>query len=181
MKLNMSGRWGELSGKIWIACAISMAVLFDAGSAEAQTTRIEKYYDNWKIECRDNDQGKRCGIVYALLNRESKQVVFSWTIVPDDENTEMQKAIVRTPLGVLLPAGLTVTFPGSNPLTIDFRTCGQRGCLSEIPLTDQWVKALRSQEMMTVSYKSANENDLQHEVNLEQFGDAFDFYLAEIE
>jgi invasion protein IalB len=147
--------------------------------ALAQTTRIEKYYDNWKVECRDNEERKNCGLVYALLNRETKRVVFSWTLVPDADADDRHKAVVLTPMGVLLPEGITVTFPESDPVKLSYRTCTARGCVAEVTMSEQWIRALSSQETLTVRYKSVGGRDLQHEVNLAQFAPAYEFYTAE--
>jgi invasion protein IalB len=170
-----------MSFKINIATASIIMIFSLTGMvAKAQTTKLEKYYDNWKVDCRDNTENKNCAMIYSLLNKKTKKIVFSWTIIPDSKTKKGNKAIVRTPYGILIPSGIMVAFPGGTPVKLNYRTCRRGGCISEITITDDWLKALRSQKNMTVSYKSNSGKDLQHKIELAKFNDAYEFYNAEL-
>lgn len=160
--------------------AMALAGLTMSGAADAQTTRLQKSFDNWRVDCRDDGKTKSCGLAYALVSSKTKKLVFSWTVVPKDTPGGPNKAVIRTPTGVLLADGVSVVFPGAKPLTISYLTCISQGCLAELDLTDQWTKALSSQATMTINYKSVRGTPLQHEVKLDKFADAFDFYLSQV-
>ena len=153
---------------------------FSVNDADAATTRLEKFFDNWKVECRDDEKTKNCALVFALLEKKSKRVVFSWTVSKDTEAKNLDMALIRTPTGVLLPDGVSVSFAGSEAVSVPFKTCGPRGCIAELKLDDQWLKALGSQETMSIAYKSVRGQDINHEITLKTFSEAYAFYKSEI-
>ena len=165
----------------FIAALAAAPIMLFSGvvSANAQTTKVEKFYDNWKVECRDDGKSKRCFMNYALLNPQNRNIVFSWTIVPDRDNAGQDKAIIRTPTGVLLPEGLSVSFASGSPVKAAYRTCRRNRCLSEFPLTNDWMSALGSQNEMTVKYKTERGRDISRKITLQKFSEAYEFYRSE--
>jgi len=160
--------------------ALALAGLMMTAPAHAQTTRIEKSFDNWRVDCQDDGKTKKCGMIYALVSRKTKKIVFSWSVVPKPDTSGINKAIIRTPTGVKLADGVTIVFPGAKPLNIAYATCVSQGCLAELDLSAQWTKALSSQAKMTINYNSFRGTPLQHEVKLDKFKEAFDFYLSQV-
>ena len=160
--------------------AAAMAAGWPIASAEAATTRVEKYFSNWKVECRDDEVNKSCALIYALLTRDTKRTVFSWTVIPDRENEGRNNVIVFTPFNVELANGISVRFSDSDPIVLTYKTCGSRGCVAEFALSDSWTKALTSQETMSVTFSPIRGNERNIEVNLTGFGDALDFYNSEM-
>ena len=88
--------------------------------------------------------------------------------------------MLRTPTGVLLADGVNVGFEGAEPVKINYLTCGPNGCVAEFDFTDQWVKALGSNQKVMVNYKAANEKPIKHEVDLKQFAEGLAFYAAQL-
>lgn len=167
-----------------ITTLVMIAAMSASGAvsaAQAATTRIEKFFNNWKVECRDDEVNKSCALVYALVNRDNKRTVFSWTIIPDRANPEQNSVVVFTPFNVDLPKGVSVRFANGEPIALVYKTCGSRGCVSEFTLTDSWSKALTSQEKMTVSYTPIRGNGRDVEVDLAGFDDALAFYTSEMQ
>ena len=86
------------------AVIAAMAVLSPVSDA---ATRLQKTFGNWQVDCteRDANSPKVCSLQFALVNKNDKQVVFSWTVVRKDTESESNKVVVRTPTGVLLADG----------------------------------------------------------------------------
>jgi invasion protein IalB len=61
---------------------------------------------------------------------------------------------VQTPLGLLLPAGLTLQVDEKPMLTLPMRTCDNAGCYAATPLTDDLAKALTSGKEVQVGLQT---------------------------
>lgn len=149
-------------------------------SADA-TTRVQKTFGGWRVDCteRENNE-KNCILQYSLVTQKDKRAVFSWTIVRRGKEGAVNKAVMRTPTGVLLADGVNVGFEGAEPVKINYRTCGPNACLAEFDFTDQWFEVLGSKQKVMVNYKAANEKPIKHDIDLKQFGAAFEFYTSQL-
>jgi invasion protein IalB len=156
--------------------AMSVALLGFNGPADA-ATRIQKSFGNWQVDCNETEKQKQCVLLSGLINKK-KVLVFAWAVSPTKSGTG-NRVTIRVPTGVSLADGVSVQFPGAEPAKINYLTCGPRNCISEIELSDPWVKALSTQPSMTVSYASAAGKPLKHEVNLKQFKEAYAFYTEQ--
>lgn len=160
------------------AAATSLLVLFAGEGAAA--TRVQKTFGNWKVDCteRENKQ-KTCALQYALVTKKDKRPVFSWRIIRSGKEGVQNKAVLRTPTGVLLSEGVKIGFQGAEPVKINYLTCGPNGCVAEFDFTDQWFKALGANQKVIIDYKAANQKPIKHEIELKQFGEAYSFYTSQ--
>ena len=153
-------------------------------SAEAaSTTRIQKSFNNWQVDCAevDNKSPKRCALQYALINKKNKQVVFSWSVIPKGkEAASPPQAVIRTPTGVALNDGISVVFAGAEPIKVQYKTCGTKGCIAEVDFSDAWIKAFGSKPMVTVNYKAVSGTPIKHDLDLKNFQEAYAFYVAQM-
>ena len=147
-------------------------------SARAATTKIEKTFGNWRVECVETTKDKKCGLVFALVNKKAKQLVFGWSIIPAKDGAG-NKTVIRTLTGTDLAAGVTVDFPGAEPIKIPYKTCGPRNCFAEVEFSDAWLKAFNSQQSLTVNYNAANGKAVKHQVDLKNFKEAYEFYTSQ--
>jgi invasion protein IalB len=163
-----------------VAAIAAGALAVSLPAAEA-ATRLQKSFGSWQVDCteRENAQ-KNCSLQYSLVTKKDRKVVFSWTIVRRGSDGGTNKAVLRTPTGVLLADGVNVGFEGADPVKINYLTCGPNGCVAEFDFTEQWVKALGSNPKVTVNYKAVNEKPIKHDVDLKQFTAAFDFFSSQL-
>ena len=140
--------------------------------------KASKVFGAWQVEC-DPSQGSKCVLAFALVSAKDKKVAFAWSILPGKEKGTFS-AVVRTLNGTLLPEGVVVTFAGQDPLRLAYRTCGPRFCFVEIPFTDSWLKAFKAQKSFNVSYKAVDGKEVKHDVSLDKFTQAYDFFTANL-
>lgn len=164
------------------AIAAAMAAAWAAAAPDAQAvTRVQRTFGPWQVDCTERDNGKKnCVLQYALVAKKDKRPVFSWSIVRRGKDAAGDRAVIRTPTGVLLANGVNVGFEGADPVKINYVTCGPRACLAEFDFTDDWLNALESKKKVLVSYNAANDKPIKHEIELAQFKAAFEFYTAQI-
>jgi len=160
-----------------LAAAAVTAVTLHAEAA----TRLQKSFSGWQVDCTERDNGKKaCALQYALLNKKDRRPIFSWTIVRGEKDGAPNKAVVRTPNGVLLQDGVSIGFEGADPVKINYLTCGPRACVAEFDFTDQWSKALAGNEKVVVNLVAANKKPVKYEINLKQFNDAYTYFKTQI-
>lgn len=165
------------------AIAAAAAIAWTAGMPEAHAvTRVQKTFGAWQVDCTERENVKKsCVLQYSLVAKKNKRPVFSWTILRrGKDGGVLDKAVLRTPVGVLLQDGVSVGFEGAEQVKINYVTCGPRACVAEFDFTDDWFNALVTKKKVVVNYKAANEKPIKHEIDLSQFNAAFDFYTAQL-
>jgi invasion protein IalB len=167
-----------------LSVVFSLLVLAVAGSGAeaASATRIQKTFNNWRVDCAELDnKSRRCAMQYSLVNKKNKQVVFSWIVAPKTkESPTPPQAVIRTPVGVALGDGISVVFAGSEPIKVQYKTCGQRGCIAEVEFSDAWVKAFGSKPTVTINYKAVTGTPIKHDLDLKNFQEAYAFYTSQM-
>jgi len=148
----------------------------------ANSTRIQKTFNNWRVDCAEVDNNnRRCALQYSLVNKKNKQVVFSWVVVPKTKESSGQpQAVIRTPVGVALNDGISVVFAGSEPIKVPYKTCGARGCIAEVDFSDAWIKAFGSKPTVTVNYKAVTGTPIKHDLDLKNFQEAYAYYVQQM-
>lgn len=77
-----------------------------------------------------------CAIEQRAFVRESGQLIGLITIrVPAE--TKKPVAMIQAPLGLFLPAGITVDVDGDMAQNYPLQTCNANGCFAGFPITDQ--------------------------------------------
>jgi invasion protein IalB len=155
------------------ACVFFLATVLPSEAV----TRVQKTFENWQVDCSDQTNTNRCSLRFALINNKTKRIVFAWTIVPKSKPGGPNKVVIRTPMGVALADGISITFPDQKPVVLSYLTCLQRtGCIAEIDYSDDWNKLLISYPSMTIRYKSLRGKPLKHVIKLKKFSEAYKYY-----
>ncbi|MFO1067612.1 MAG: invasion associated locus B family protein [Geminicoccaceae bacterium] len=81
---------------------------------------------------------------------------------------------VQTPLGLLLPAGLTLQVDETPPLTLPLQTCDNAGCYAATPLNDELARAYGAGGRLRIGLQTAAGETLTIEIPLEGFAEALE-------
>jgi len=159
-----------------IATGVALSGLSSAAFGQEA---IQKNFGQWRVECNPKVKENPCVLAFALVHPKDKKIAFAWSIVPGKEpNT--QKAVVRTLNGTRLADGISVKFAKGDPLKLSYFTCGPRFCFSEFPFSESWLKTFKAQKSFQVTYVAVDGKPVNHEVSLDQFTQAFEFYTASL-
>ncbi len=165
-----------------LATAVLAAAAVAGMALGAQAdTRTQKSFGGWQVDCNQPDGGKEaCVLQYSLVNKKDRRPIFSWAIAKGDKDGDVNKAVVRTPTGVLLSEGVNIGFEGADPVKINYLTCGPQACVAEFDFTAQWSKALSGNDKVVVNLKAANQKPVKFEIDLKQFSDAYAYFNSQI-
>lgn len=158
---------------IVLAASVAAGVV-GAGHAQAQT-RTERQFEGWTVGCLETEKIKSCALSQLVRAQKNKRVVFGWTVFSDKGGA--RKARIRTPTGIDLEKGITVTVPGSKPIPVSYRFCGPQACIAEFAFSDAWVGAMKKQTEMNVSFTPVGTGkEVTVKMSLKGFSDAYDYF-----
>lgn len=104
-------------------------------------TQSVAIYDDWRIACppaadaKDKDKDPGCRMIEQVMDNRTGQSVLQLAM-----GLEKGKHVldVSVPLGVLLPAGVGLTFDDQEkPILFQFRTCTTGGCIGHLDVDDK--------------------------------------------
>ncbi|MFO7484553.1 invasion associated locus B family protein, partial [Oceanibaculum nanhaiense] len=115
-----------------LLCVPALTQTVHAQTAQGQTApapapapnQTREQVQDWVVRCLEPQAGqpKRCEMVQVLSDRNSKREVLVMVIGYTAEKASPQ-AVFVLPLGVLLPAGISLKIDQGAPKTIPYRHC----------------------------------------------------------
>jgi invasion protein IalB len=155
------------------AAAIVFASLAVAPAALAQGV-VKAQYGDWQMSC-DTPPGasfEQCAIIQNVSAEDQPNVGLS-VIVLKTADQQARLLRVLAPLGVLLPNGLGLNIDGKDIGRVAFVRCLPNGCVAEVVLDDDLLKALsEGNNAIFVVFKTPEEG-IGIPVSLNGFGDGF--------
>ncbi|CAN0473871.1 unnamed protein product, partial [Discosporangium mesarthrocarpum] len=140
---------------VLIAAAIVMA---GTGVASAQSLpKTTKKFGDWALSCRQlkTDGPERCVLFQDILWQTSGKRILNVSIArPAKEQPYV--AAITAPLGILLPAGLTLHVDEKELVRFPLRFCNINGCRGQFPITEDMQKLFTSGKKGRVIFRQPN-------------------------
>lgn len=126
-----------------------------AGGAQAQApaapegpVRTERtIFDSWVLTCQEvvgDAKSRRCSAMLSIVEEQTKQVAFLWTIGRNASGAPT--AVFTTPTGINLTNGLDLTIGKGKPRKLAFTACDASSCEAIMPLDEGVLKEARTSE-----------------------------------
>ena len=139
---------------------------------QPQRTEILNF-DNWTVTCREFAEGKRKRICFALLQivqANTNQAVFSWTIAYDEDNRLL--GAFQTPTGISLTPGIELKL-AKGTRTIAFSACETGHCVASFPIDAAFVKEIAATGSAEAVIRGSNGTSFQFNIPVKGFDKAF--------
>ena len=158
---------------------IAVAALAIAGLAASVSDAwaqgvVKAQYGDWQMSC-DTPPGasfEQCAIIQNVSAEDQPNVGLS-VIVLKTADQQARLLRVLAPLGVLLPNGLGLNIDGKDIGRVAFVRCLPNGCVAEVVLDDDLLKALsQGKNAIFVVFKTPEEG-IGIPVSLNGFGEGF--------
>lgn len=139
-------------------------------STQSGTAAASPPTENWVSRCvATARQGPlECSIEQRLLMANSGQLVAAVTVrMPSDADSPV--IMIQTPLGLYLPAGLTVNVDGASEQQLELQTCDASGCYAGSPLPEAMVTAMTRGQKLNLVFQNLNRQPITVSADLNGF------------
>lgn len=144
---------------------------------DATPDRLTEVFGDWTVRCRTTDSGSDCRAQQIRTQGGNKVQTLAIYLRTSDEG---DRATVVVPLGVALPAGMTIKVGDDTVAKAGFAICRQAGCVAQMPLDGSMLSAFRAGATGTVAVMSGNGAPVELPISLAGFSRAWE-RLGELE
>ncbi len=158
-----------------LVAGLIVASLTAAGGAHAQGGGVKEKHGDWETRCETPPGAsyEQCAIVQSVVDQDRPNL----TLVVIVLNTADRKArIMRViaPLGVLLPAGVSLRIGDQDAGRLNFLQCLANGCIAQLALDDALIGKLKGGKTMTLGVFQTPEQGVGVPASLAGFKEAYE-------
>jgi invasion protein IalB len=138
-----------------------------AGAADSQPA--------WSSQCNAEGRSETldCAVVHRLFITNTGQLIGSVTIrMPGD--TKEPVMMIQTPIGLFLPAGVSIDVDEKNPQRLELQTCDGNGCYAGSPVSDDFLASMLKGQKFNIKFQDLNKQEIRLQLSLVGFAAAFD-------
>lgn len=155
---------------------IALLLAFAGEECVQAQTRTSKMFEDWLATCQVAGGPQSCAMSQTLTEVSTTAIALMWIIDPAADGS--MKAIIRTPLGVLLTEGVKVRIGDSQPRKVPFRFCSGHFCTAELAFGADWLSKIRNATVITVDFMSLAGQPVSLDLSLKGFLAAYEYISA---
>jgi invasion protein IalB len=174
VRVSPEFRVSALIASVLAICVFSSGpvTMAQTNQPEAQQAQQQKPRPNWVVNCAQGQEGLECRAGQSLFLKQTGQRFMSVAVVvaPD---TKKPRLLLQLPLGVYLPAGVSLKIGKDEVKTLPFLSCDQAGCVAEYAVTDAELNSMVKGANLTVTAQNREKKPFSLEVLSEGFAEAY--------
>jgi invasion protein IalB len=128
----------------------------------------------WTARCSSEGRTATldCVVEQSAVMTQTGQLLLAITVrVPAD--TRRPVMMIHGPVGLFLPAGMSIQIDTAKPQQIALQTCDQRGCYAGMQVPAEMIAAMKSGKRFAVSFQNMAKENISVPFSLENFADAY--------
>lgn len=145
-------------------------------SVKAPDDESVKVFQDWSAQCEtEPDSGKEiCYSSQSILLKENNAEILYVAVgyVPGSEQPLLR---LTTPLGTLLPEGMSLRIDSGEATRLPYIFCNRIGCHIEVTVTDKFLNSAKKGSKIHVKFVDLGKRDIEIPVSLSGFTKAFEF------
>ncbi len=165
----------RLRGLTRLAAALGFvtAALCCSGAAHAEGAIRAKHGD-WETRCETPPGAayEQCAVVLSIVDQERPNLTLV-VIVLNSADRKARLMRVIAPLGVLLPAGVSLRIDNQDAGRLNFLQCLANGCIAQLALDDALLGKLEAGKTATLGIFQTPEQGVGVPASLAGFKDAY--------
>jgi invasion protein IalB len=138
-------------------------------------TRIEILnFENWAVTCNEfagAPRAKRCSALLQILQQNTNQTVFTWTLAIDEHKQLV--AIMQTPTGVVIPPGVELRVGKFPAQKIPFASCDPGRCIATATVDANLVREMTTSPTAEAVIQGSQGNTVQFNIQMKGFDQAY--------
>lgn len=128
----------------------------------------------WVTKCTGEGRGKAldCKIEQTIIMTKTQQRILSVVVrVPAESRTPAM--MIHLPLGLFLPAGITLQLDQQMSSKLNVQTCDANGCYSGTPISENLLTTMKTGKHLTVLFQNLAKQTMSIPVPLAGFAEAY--------
>jgi invasion protein IalB len=114
-----------------------------AGATQAPPEMTERQFQDWVLRCGRSEQGPEVCEMQQLRTDSEGRTVMAVAIGTAPGRPEVG-LLIMLPLGILLPAGVTLQIDGGGDVPLQVDWCERQGCRIEMPVEAALLNRLKA-------------------------------------
>jgi invasion protein IalB len=131
-------------------------------------------FENWAVTCNefaDGPKAKRCSALLQILQQNTNQIVFTWTVAMDDRKQLV--AVMQTPTGVVIPPGVELRVGKLPSQKIPFASCDPGRCIATTTVDANLLREMTTSPTAEAIIQGSQGNTVQFNIQLKGFDRAY--------
>jgi invasion protein IalB len=158
-----------------LAGALVFSMLAAASLAQdAPAPAPAQQQENWASRCvaPSRQAPLECSIEQRLIMQDTSRLVAAVTVrVPTDTGRPVM--MLQMPLGLYLPAGITIDIDGTSEQRFELQTCDANGCYAGAPVPDQLLATMTRGQKLNLKFQNLNRQPITVSATLVGFTAAY--------
>ncbi len=170
----MNASWLRGFVRLVSALGVIAASLSAVGGAYAQGAVRAKHGD-WETRCETPPGAayEQCAVLLSVVDQDRPNLTMV-VIVLNTADRKARLMRVIAPLGVLLPAGVSLQIGDSDAGRLSFLQCLANGCIAQLALDDALIDKLKAGKTMTLGIFQTPEQGVGVPASLAGFKEAYE-------
>jgi invasion protein IalB len=131
-------------------------------------------FENWAVTCNEfaeSPKAKRCSALLQILQQNTNQIVFTWTVAMDDRKQLV--AVMQTPTGVVIPPGVELRVGKLPSQKIPFASCDPGRCIATTTVDANLLREMTTSPTAEAVIQGSQGNTVQFNIQLKGFDRAY--------
>ena len=159
----------RLAVAAWVSLVAAAAV-----AQEAPAAPPAQQQDNWVSRCvaSARQAALECSIEQRLIMQNTSQLVAAVTVrMPADTGKPVM--MLQMPLGLYLPAGITIDIDAASEQRFELQTCDNNGCYAGAPVSDELLASMTRGQKLNLRFQNLNRQPITVSATLVGFTAAY--------
>jgi invasion protein IalB len=145
-----------------------------ADASEPAAGAVAGQPPSWSVGCSANERtaALNCAVEQRAFVANTGQLVGSVSVrVPGDKTGPVMT--ITTPLGLFLPAGVSVAIDDAAAQTLQVQTCDAHGCYAELAVSDDLLSRMFNGKKLNVGFQDMSRQPINLALSLAGFTPAY--------
>jgi invasion protein IalB len=131
-------------------------------------------FENWAVTCNefaDSPKARRCSALLQILQQNTNQIVFTWTVALDERKQLV--AVMQTPTGVVIPPGVELRVGRLPSQKIPFASCDPGRCIATTTLDANLLREMTTAPTAEAVIQGSQGNAVTFNIQMKGFDRAY--------
>lgn len=122
-------------------------------SKNTDGVKVGQKFGDWVFECAAIAEGETlCSLVQVLAVKQSNRAIARFNVSKNKAENAIEFT-AQLPIGLDIPAGVSIALDTEAPIPLTILTCGRRGCLAQAKLASKSIDQVKDDKKISLTFK----------------------------